>query len=126
MGIVRKTQSLQLVLNAFNKTTAAISTVDLVKDLKSEINKSTIYRILDKLTDDGVLHAVIGKNGVKQYAKCKSCSKKEHTDNHPHFQCNSCGKINCLDISVTIPQIPNYKVNTVHVLIEGECSQCLQ
>lgn len=124
MGIVRKTQSLNLLLSEFNKNSSAISTVELVKTLQSKINKSTIYRILDKLEDDGVLHAVMGKDGVKQYAKCKDCSKTTHTDNHPHFQCVICGKINCLDVVISIPKIPEYKVNTARVLIEGECMQC--
>jgi Fur family ferric uptake transcriptional regulator len=124
MGIVRKTQSLNLLLSEFNKNSAAISTVQLVKKFQPKINKSTIYRILDKLEDDGVLHSVIGKNGVKQYAKCKGCSKATHTDNHPHFQCTICGQINCLDVAISIPEIPAYKVNSVRVLIEGECNTC--
>jgi Fur family ferric uptake transcriptional regulator len=124
MGIVRKTQSLQLLLNEFERNSSAISTVYLVKKFQSKINKSTIYRILDKLEDDGVLHTVMGKDGVKQYAKCKGCSKATHTDNHPHFQCTICGTLNCVEVAVTIPEITNYKVNNVSILIEGECSNC--
>jgi Fur family ferric uptake transcriptional regulator len=125
MGIVRKTQSLNLLLNEFESNSSAISTVHLVKKLQSKINKSTIYRILDKLEDDGVLHSVMGKDGVKQYAKCKGCSKTTHADNHPHFQCTICGTISCLEVAVTIPEIANYKVSNVRVLIEGQCHNCI-
>ncbi|MDB2385217.1 transcriptional repressor [Polaribacter sp.] len=124
MGIIRKTQSLNLLLNEFNKSSSAISSVQLVKKLQSKLNKSTIYRILEKLEDDGVLHAVMGKDGIKQYAKCKGCSKTSHTDAHPHLQCSVCGKITCLDVAVTIPEIPNLKIDAVQVLLEGECNNC--
>ncbi|QTE23079.1 Fur family transcriptional regulator [Polaribacter cellanae] len=124
MGIVRKTHSLNLLLGEFHKSSSAISTVQLVKKFKSKINKSTIYRILDKLEDDGVLHTILGKDGVKQYAKCTSCSKSIHTDNHPHLQCTICNKIYCLDVAISIPEIPKYKVNNIRVFLEGECNFC--
>ena len=59
MGILRKTRSVAIVLEEFNNIESAISTVKLVNNLQSRINKSTIYRILDKLEDDGVLHSVM-------------------------------------------------------------------
>jgi len=125
MGIVRKTESLKLLLNEFNQNSSALSTVQLVKKFQTKINKSTIYRILEKLEDDGVLHSFIGKDGVTQYAKCMGCSKATHKDNHPHFQCSNCGTINCLDVSIAIPKIPEYAISKVRILLEGECNTCL-
>jgi Fur family ferric uptake transcriptional regulator len=65
------------------------------------MNKTTIYRVLDKLEDDGILHSFLDKNGVKWYAKCNGCSKAEHVDIHPHFECIDCGKIDCIDLDLT-------------------------
>lgn len=126
MGILRKTRSVAIVLDEFNTVDYALSTVKLVNSLQSSLNKSTIYRILDKLEDDGVLHSVMGKDGIKRYAKCKNCSKSVHIDNHPHFQCSICGIINCININVDIPNIPQYKIDTIQLLIQGECNQCNQ
>ena len=75
MGIVRKTKSLELVLNEFQILTTAISVIELIKKLNSKLNKTTIYRILEKLEDDGILHSFLGNNGTKWYAKCRNCSK---------------------------------------------------
>ena len=73
MGIVRKTKSLELVLNEFQILTTAISVIELIKKLNSKLNKTTIYRILEKLEDDGILHSFLGNNGIKWYAKCRNC-----------------------------------------------------
>ena len=89
------------------------------------MNKTTIYRILDKLEDDGILHSFIGFDGVKRLARCKSCSKSNHSDVHPHFQCISCGKSECLDIEVNIPQMSNREVLFSQLLIKGKCDLCM-
>ncbi|WP_298955678.1 transcriptional repressor [uncultured Nonlabens sp.] len=124
MGIIRKTASIDLLLNEFEQESNAISAVDLIKRLDKQINKTTIYRVLDKLEDDGVLHSFLGFNGVKWYAKCKGCTKSVHKDFHPHFQCLSCGTVDCLHIHVEIPEIPNREVLFSQLLIQGKCETC--
>jgi len=126
MGIVRKTKSLELVLNEFQSLTAAISVIDLIKKLNSKLNKTTIYRILEKLEDDGIVHSFLGKNGIKWYAKCRNCSKSNHSDVHPHFECIDCGKIDCLTVEVKIPSIPNREVRSSQILFQGICESCFR
>lgn len=124
MGIIRKTQSLEVLLTEFQNNSGAISAKELVKRLDSKLNKTTIYRVLDKLEEDGVLHSFLGEKGIKWYAKCNGCSKSGHIDVHPHFQCLSCGKVDCLDINVSIPEIHKRQVVTTQVLIQGKCEAC--
>ena len=124
MGIIRKTKSVEVLLNEFNKSSAAISVKKLIENLGSEFNKTTIYRVLDKLEDDGVLHSFLGKNGLKWYAKCNDCSANKHSDLHPHFQCLDCGKMDCLAVNVTLPKIPNRKIEVSQLLIQGKCEEC--
>ena len=107
MGIVRKTKSIELLLHEFKTQTTAISTIELIKRLNSKLNKTTIYRVLENLVDDGVLHSFMGNDGVKWYAMCRNCTKSTHEDLHPHFECIECGKINCLNTEVIIPK---YKI----------------
>ena len=59
MGIIRKTKSVEVLLNEFNNNSSAISVTKLVTKLNSRFNKTTIYRVLDKLEDDGVLHSFL-------------------------------------------------------------------
>ena len=124
MGIVRRTLSVELLLNEFKHESTAISVINLVKRLNSKINKTTIYRVLEKLEDDGTLHSFLDSDGIKWYAKCSNCTKSEHSDIHPHFQCTDCGKIDCLHIEVKIPEIPNRKLTASQILIQGKCEAC--
>ena len=125
MGIIRKTQAADVLLDEFNKDSNAISAINLVKRLSNKINKTTVYRLLDKLEDDGVLHYFLDSKGIKWFAKCMGCSKSEHSDVQPHFQCTDCGSVNCLEVKVTIPEIPNRKVINTHILVLGTCELCL-
>ena len=124
MGIMRQTKSVKRILNEFEKEPKALSTVDLIKRLSQDHNKTTIYRVLDRLEDDGVLHSFQGTDGVKFYAKCHGCSKSQHSDIHPHFQCVSCGKMDCLDVRVSVPKVPNRRVLSSEILLQGHCEQC--
>ena len=124
MGIIRKTKSVEALLNEFNKSSSAISAKKLIQSLDSKFNKTTIYRVLDKLEDDGVLHSFLGKNGLKWYAKCNDCSSNKHRDLHPHFQCLDWGKVDCLAVSVSLPKIPNRKIEVSQLLIQGKCETC--
>ncbi|MEP5341381.1 MAG: transcriptional repressor [Algibacter sp.] len=126
MGVIRKTKSVVALLNEFNMNTSsgAISVITLIERLDSKFNKTTIYRVLDKLEEDGVLHSFLGKNGLKWYAKCNNCSVNKHNDIHPHFQCLYCGKVDCLSVSVSIPKIPNRKIEVTQLLIQGKCEMC--
>ncbi len=124
MGILRKTKSVETLLYEFDKSLSAISVISLVERLDSEMNKTTVYRILDKLEDDGVLHSFLGTNGLKWYAKCSGCSSSVHHDIHPHFECLSCGKVECLSINIQIPEIPSHKIENSQVLLQGKCKNC--
>ena len=57
MGIIRKTKSTAVLLAEFEKSSDAISATDLIRRLHSKMNKTTVYRLLDKLEDDDVVHS---------------------------------------------------------------------
>lgn len=125
MGIIRKTKSVKTVLDIFEQSEDAQSVVDLVSKLNQEMNKSTVYRILDRLEDNGTLHSFVDKDGLSWYAKCKDCTSKKHSDTHPHFQCTGCSKIECLPLEVSIPNVPNYRIKSSELLLIGLCQDCL-
>ena len=125
MGVVRKTKSLELLLNEFKTQSKAISTIELIKRLNSKLNKTTIYRVLENLVDDGILHTFIGQDGIKWYAMCNNCTKSKHEDLHPHFECIECGEIDCLKTEVIIPEIQNRKILSSQILIQGMCEKCI-
>ena len=125
MSIIRKTKSVKILIKTINDSNCAISVVDLIKKYKNQMNKSTIYRILEKLENQRMVHSFISPDGLKMYAKCNSISSQIPVDTHPHFQCNECGQIDCLPSNVSIPVIPNRKVDFAKILIVGKCEQCI-
>ncbi len=124
MGVVRKTKSVNRLLHAFDQCETAISTIALVEQFKTEMNKSTVYRILDRLEIEGTLHSFIGKDGLRWYA-LTHCSHTNPSDIHPHFQCNECGKTECLPISISIPEVYKYNIESAALLLTGKCKNCI-
>ncbi len=126
MGISRNTKSVKTLLDTFNEQNEAISVVQLVNNLKEEMNKTTVYRALDRMEKEGLLHSFTGQGGLKWYAKCKSgCDNVVHNDIHPHFQCSECGKTKCFPVDVSIPMVKGYTVSSAEVLLIGQCPDCI-
>lgn len=124
MGIVRKTKSVNLLLAVFQESEKALSVVQLVESMRDQMNKTTVYRILDRLEQGGMVHSFFGKDGLKWYAKCSECSVHHHSDEHPHFQCSDCGTIECLSVDINIPTIPNLQISSAEIMLTGTCSNC--
>ncbi|MEN0004802.1 MAG: transcriptional repressor [Bacteroidota bacterium] len=124
MGVIRKTKAVKALLQLFENTDNAMSVVDLVKRLEKDINKTTVYRILERLEQDGVLHSFNGKDRLKWYAKYEGCTPEHRIDAHPHFQCKDCGSVRCLHTNISIPVVENYIVHSAEILLIGQCKDC--
>ena len=125
MSVKRKTKSVGIILSIFQNSHEALSVVDLVEQLKDDMNKTTVYRILERLENEGIIHSFSGTNGLKWYAKCHECSADHHNDIHPHFECEDCGKVECLEVNIFIPKIKDRNIQSVDVLLKGQCADCM-
>jgi|TARA_B110000908_G_scaffold159397_1_gene201515 Fur family ferric uptake transcriptional regulator len=124
MGIIRKTKAVATVLQIFEEESEPKSVVHLIGLVKDKMNKTTVYRILDRLERDGIIHSFNGKDGLKWYAKCEGCFANHHSDKHPHFQCTKCDKVECLSVEIKIPSIKNHKVDSTDIFLMGQCEVC--
>ena len=124
MGVTRKTRAVSIVRATFEDNKLAYSVVHIIDLLKDKMNKTTVYRILDRLEQDGVIHSFTGKEGLKWYAKCESCSSHCHDDIHPHFQCVTCDKVECLPMDMEIPSFKNRRIDSANILLMGQCEGC--
>ena len=124
MGVVRKTKHLEQVLQAFRKSSEALSASMLLDALANEINKSTVYRMLEKLEDDGVIHSFLTMDHVRFYALCKGCSSGQHVDSHAHFQCTSCKRVSCFSEEIILPTPERATITSAQVLLTGRCESC--
>ncbi len=125
MANFRSTKSVKIILDAFDNSNGALSVVELVKKYKSDMNKTTVYRILERLEREGILHSFSGVNGLKWFAKSQEIDHTDHSVDHSHFQCDECGKSECLTVDITIPSIPNHKVDSSNLILVGQCEDCL-
>ena len=126
MSIVRKTKTVKLLLQTYKQTNDAISVVELVSKFSKNMNKTTVYRILDRLEESGILHSFVDQDGLKRYAKGEQKTKSSNKlSMHPHFLCEDCGTSSCLPIKISIPSIPNYTIKSSEHLLIGQCKNCL-
>ena len=125
MTIIRKTKTVRLILESFDNTNNAISITELVSIFKNKMNKTTVYRILNRLEDSGVLHSFSDRNGLKRYAKGSQDSISTKNEGpHSHFLCNACGISSCLPIEIPVPSVPNFKIDSSDHLLVGQCENC--
>ncbi len=125
MSISRKTKTVKLLLELFDKEKRALSVVELISIFSKKMNKTTVYRILQRLENAGTLHSFIDKDGLKRYAKGnqKESSSKNQII-HPHFLCEICGFSTCLPLKIPIPSLSNYTIKSSNHLYSGQCKDC--
>jgi len=102
----------------------ALSHSEIQKSLKGLCDRVTIYRVLERLLEEGVIHKIVNIDGVINFASCQSCFL-EHNHNHIHFSCQKCKSVTCLeDIEPTYKLPKSYKVNEMNFTLSGLCPQC--
>lgn len=114
------------VLEEIALDSVAISQPDLEKKLGKEIDRVTLYRILNTYQEKGILHRIMDMNGTANYAVCtSSCSENHHHDEHVHFNCTNCNKIYCLEVEAPRIKMPKgFTAKTVSSIAYGICEKC--
>jgi Fe2+ or Zn2+ uptake regulation protein len=122
----RNTKTKEMVMSVFSNAPSALCYDDLERQLAGQMNRVTIYRILQSFCDDGKVHKIPNENGKVYYALCQECEAGHHHDNHLHFRCMKCERITCIDKPVSIPGLPRgYRVQDVSCFVSGYCPNCL-
>ena len=120
----RNTTSKQLVLKLLESSASALSQDILEERIKGKMDRVTIYRVLNRFCEDGLVHKFISDEGKHYYALCKGCSKDHHSHDHIHFRCLNCEKVECLPVTVR-PRLPEgYRAMIGNYWISGYCQQC--
>jgi Fur family transcriptional regulator, ferric uptake regulator len=119
---IAKTEIQRLV----ESSEVALSHADIQTALNGLCDRVTIYRVLDRLVEDGNIHKVVNVDGVVRYAGCHTCEDGHaHHHNHVHFSCNNCKSVTCLDDVVPLFKLPRkYKVKEVNFTVSGLCPAC--
>jgi Fe2+ or Zn2+ uptake regulation protein len=122
----RNTKTKQLIMTILSDSSSALCYEDFEKQLSGQMDKATVYRILQGFCNDGKVHKITGENGKTYYALCRDCHSGNHNDNHLHFRCIKCETIMCIDKPFAIPSLPSgYMMTDVYCLISGYCPNCV-
>lgn len=124
MSISRNTVARTQILNLIRDAGAALSHADLQDALGDLCNRVTIYRVLDRLLEERLIHKIVDVDGTSKYAACHHCSSK-HLHNHIHFSCERCLAVTCLDQVQPEYKLPrHYVVHGVNFTVSGLCPKC--
>lgn len=120
----RNTPSKEAVLDLLMRSGKAMSRDAIEQKIDVEIDRATIYRVLNRFCEDRVVHKIVAEDGKQYFALCMKCDEKKIADNHFHFRCTSCQTIECLPEAVHF-SVPNgYIVEGVNCVLTGICPQC--
>ncbi len=121
----RNTESKEAVLSLLTNTRKAMSQDAIERQINIDVDRATIYRILNRFCEDGLVHKIVADDGKQYFAVCKKCDDAvKIPDNHFHFRCLKCETIECLPslVHYTIPE--EYDVKRMNCVLIGVCKDC--
>lgn len=93
------------------------------------VDSVTVYRTLNTFIAKGLVHRV--KSDDRSWLYALGPAQKAHEHKHPHFVCQACGKVECLEGSVipddfvrSLGVREDYAVTYPEVVLHGTCAAC--
>lgn len=114
------------VLRAVGNTPYPSSAPEVLDKVRaaSDINRVTVYRILDLLVEHGVLNRLDLGEKSRRF-----CLREARDEGHPHFHCTRCDRYLCLHVEA-LPvdrqalDALSLDVRHVDIRLEGICPAC--
>ena len=128
-GLEPTPKRLQL-LEVIGNNNSPLSAGQIFETLKRthNINRVTVYRILDRLVQIGLVDRISGGGRSFVYG----LAPNDNHPAHPHFFCKSCGNLECLNPqSLHVDMEPMQRtfpgsIENIEVRIDGVCKNCLR
>lgn len=125
-----KTKQKQILINFFIKNPNRQYSIKEITDSISinGIGKSTVYRLIDKMTEDGTIRRFSGNDGksvLYQYI-----GEHRECNNHFHLKCIKCGLLIHLeceymtDLNKHIEEHHKFEIDNAKTVLYGLCSNC--
>jgi Fur family transcriptional regulator, ferric uptake regulator len=123
---LKKTGPRLRVLSVMSAKNTATSQPDL-ENLMNDVDRVTLYRILNVFEEKGIIHKVFDLDGTANYAICTSdCEEHHHKDEHLHFNCTQCKNVYCLN-ELNLPDFDlpaGFKAEGFTIYAAGLCPKC--
>jgi len=124
---IRSTPSRLALLEQIHGLAHPFSVQSLYESTTAKADLATIYRFVNLLVAHRILREITQQQGVTYYEL--AC---QHNPVHPHFYCDQCQKISCLqNLQVEDAlRLANYasfsQIEHISVLINGTCEACIK
>lgn len=122
-----KTKQKDLILNLLKECNDEFSIKDIYDKLQRSCGLTTIYRLVDKLCDEGQIKKIVKNNSV-YYQYLEDCD----SDNHFYLKCEKCGMLIHIDCDCII-ELQNhifdehqFRSTNKNIMINGICNNCLK
>ena len=122
---IKPTANRIVVVKALESSMQPQSLAELERKI-STIDKSNIFRALNLFREHHLIHAIEGNSDGMRYELCHSHSHEHDDDQHPHFYCEQCQQIYCLDYT-EVPEVrlpEGFEATSSNLMIKGICPHC--
>lgn len=121
----RMTQPRVMVLKILLAAERALTHTEVESRLPAAlgINRVTIYRVLEWLTEHGLAHKIAGEDRVWRF----NAADHRHAGPHAHFECSDCGQVLCLEPVEAKPAVrlpAGFRQQGVELTVKGICADC--
>lgn len=119
------TKQKELILDVIKSKKKEFTIKDIFNELDG-VGLTTVYRLVDKLVEDGLINKNISKDNITTYEYLEKC---DH-ENHFYLKCDICKKLehvdcDCIDeLYNHINKNHKFKLNKENIVINGTCSKC--
>lgn len=124
MGKNRNTVAKTEIWRILKTSDTALSHAEILAAVDGLCDRVTVYRVLDRLQEEGSIHKVVNMDGIHKFAACHNCSEYHH-HNHIHFSCERCKTVTCLENVEPVFSLPEkYRLHQVNFTVSGLCAKC--
>lgn len=124
---MKNTRAKSTLLHILKKSKRPIDVNNLHKECEkiTAVNLVTIYRSLQQFCEKGLVQEFHGKESATKYEYIDHNAKV-----HPHFQCEVCDRVICLeklnsDAMLYLSNMAQgHKVSTINITFNGICENC--
>jgi Fur family ferric uptake transcriptional regulator len=118
-----RTSCRQSIIDTIVNSGFAISEDEIKRRIEGTYDRTTFYRSLKTLIENGIIHKIVVDNQLVKYAISEN---RPIGKNHVHFYCIQCGIVECLPgAEIKSPQLPvGYEQTEAELIIKGFCVNC--
>ena len=121
----RSTATQTAILDIIRREDEALSHDGISSRLETSADRVTVYRILNRFVQDGLVHRVVADDGRQYFASCEEgCGHGKEEHGQIHFRCVVCDRVECLDEPIQFGLPEGYRGDHFNIMVSGTCARC--